>query len=112
MRNVDVAGFDEVTHLPEEEREQQGANVAAVDVSVAQRNHFVIASFLDVEIFAHASADCRDQRLNLIVFQHFVDSGALDIEDFSSDRQNRLSSRVSSVNCRTASRVALNDENF
>ena len=60
----------------------------------------------------YVAGDRGDQRLNLIVFQHFVNSGALNIEDFPSDRQNRLGSRVSSVNCCTASRIALNDEDF
>ena len=47
--------------------------MAAIHVGVSQDNYFVIARLVCREfIVADAATDCRDQRLNLGVFQHLV----------------------------------------
>ena len=86
LGDVDVLVLDQVLHLAEEEREQQGADVAAVDVGVAQQDDLVVADLGDVELLADAGADGRDQRLDLVVLEHLVEAGPLDVEDLAADR--------------------------
>ena len=50
--------------------------------------------------------------MDLVVLQHLVDAGPLDVQDLASDRQNRLSLGVTGPNRRTPRRVALDDEQF
>ena len=99
-----------VLHLAEEEGEQQRADVAAVDVGVAHQDDLVVADLGDVELLADAGADGRDQRLDLVVLEHLVDAGPLDVEDLAPDGQDRLRTRVAGLGGRAAGRVALDDE--
>ncbi len=94
LGDVDVALLDERLHLPEEEREQQRADVAAVDVGVGQDDDLVVADLVDVELLADAGTDGGDERLDLGVLQHLVDAGPLDVEDLAPDREDRLGLRV------------------
>ncbi len=56
-----MAPFDERRHLAVEEREQQGANMRAVDVRVRHDNDAVVAQIVDVELVAaDAAPECRD----------------------------------------------------
>ena len=54
LGDVDVPVLDQLLHLAEEEREQQRADVAAVDVGVAQEDDLVVADLGHVELLAHA----------------------------------------------------------
>ena len=108
--DVDAAGVDERLHLPEEEREQQRADVAAVDIGVGQDADLVVAPLLDVELLADAGADRRDQRLDLEVLEHPVEAGPLDVEDLAPDRQDRLGAGIAGGDRRAAGGVALDDE--
>ena len=61
LGDINVAALDEVSHVAEQEGQQQRTNVAAVNVSVGQNNHFVVASFVGSKlIVADSAADCRD----------------------------------------------------
>ena len=113
MRNIDVSGLDHGAHLAIEEREQQRADVAAINVGVGQDNHFVITGFAHIKlVVADATTDGSDQRLNFGVLQHFVEACALDIENFSANWQDRLRSWFACVYCCAAGRVAFNDKQF
>ena len=74
LGDVDVAGLDQLLHLAEEQREDERADVGAVDVGVGHQHDLVVAGVLDVELVADASADRGDQRLDLGVLQHLVDA--------------------------------------
>ena len=84
--------------------------MAAVDVGVAHQDDLVVADLGDVELLADAGADGRDERLDLVVLQHLVDAGPLDVEDLAPDGQDRLGARVAGLLGRAAGRVALDDE--
>ena len=90
LRHVDEASFDQRLHLAEEEREQQRADVAAVDVGVGQQDHLVVADLVDVELLGQPGADGRDERLDLDVLEHLVDAGPLDVEDLAPDGEDGL----------------------
>ena len=84
--------------------------MAAVDVGVAHQDDLVVADLGDVELLADAGADGRDQRLDLVVLEHLVDAGPLDVEDLAADGQDRLGARVAGLGGRAAGGVALDDE--
>ena len=58
---VDLA-LDDLGILPIEERQQQRADVAAVDVGVGHDDDAVVAELVDVLVFADAAAERGDQR--------------------------------------------------
>ena len=100
--------IDDLLIVPVEEREQQGADVSAVDVGVGEDHDAVVADLGDVELAlvladTHPRADGGDERLDLGVLQHLVDAGALDVEDLAAQREDRLRPRVAGVLCRPTS---------
>ena len=52
LRDVDMAHFDEFMHLPVEERQQQRADVRAVDVGVGHDDDLVVAKLVELELIA------------------------------------------------------------
>jgi hypothetical protein len=67
LRDVDVAALDQLGHLAVEEREQQRADVAAVDVGVGHDDDAVVAQLGDVVVgLADAGAQRGDQRGDLL----------------------------------------------
>ena len=59
--------LDDRAHLAEEEGEQQGADVRAVDVRVGHDDDLVVAQLLDVEVVAaDAGAERGDERADLL----------------------------------------------
>src|SRR6478735_5796894 len=112
LREVDVAGLDERAHEAEEQRQQQRADVHAVDVGVGHQHDLVIAGLLDVEVLADAGAEGGDERLDLVVGEDLVDARLLDVEDLAADREDRLGVRVAGLRGRAAGAVALDDEHL
>src|SRR4029453_8320304 len=92
------------------EREQQRADVAAVDVGVGEDDDLVIAGLERVELEADAATDGGDQRLDLGVAQHLVDAGPLDVEDLAPDGQDRLDTGSAGAHGGAPGRIALDDE--
>ena len=105
-----MAELDQRPHEPEQQRQQQRLDVLTVDVGVGHQDDLVIAQLLDVELVVDAGAQRGDERLDLVVLQHPVDAGLLDVEDLAADRQDRLDPRVAALLGRAAGRVALDDE--
>ena len=109
LRDVDVAGLDQLGHLPVEERQQQRADVRAVDVGVGHDDDLVIARLVDLELFLDAAADRGDDRADFLVRQHLVDARLLDVDDLAAQRQDRLEVALASLLGRAAGRVALDE---
>ena len=86
--------LDQRLHEPEQQGQQQGADVVAVDVGVGHHHDLVVAHLVDVELLVDAGAERGDDRLHLGVGEHLVDAGLLDVEDLAADRQDRLDPRV------------------
>ena len=100
----------QLRHLAEEEGQQEGADVGAVDIGVGHDDDLVVADLGDVEVIAaEARADGGDERADLLVVQHAVDAGLLDIQDLAAQGEDRLGFAVASLLGRAAGRVALDD---
>src|SRR6476620_2947999 len=112
LREVDVAGLDERAHEAEEQRQQEGADVHAVDVGIGHQHDLVVAGLVDVEVLADARAERGDERLDLVVGEDLVDARLLDVEDLAADGQDRLRVRVAGLRGRAAGAVALDDEDL
>ena len=66
LRYIDVTPLDQQRDLPVEERQQQCADVTAIDIRIGHDNDAVIAQLIDVEFFpADAAAERGDQRADL-----------------------------------------------
>src|SRR5688572_28954974 len=109
LGEVDVAGLDQRAHEAEQQREQQSADVLAVDVGVRHQDDLVIAELRQVELVVDAGAEGSDHRLDLVVLEDPVDARLLDVDDLAADRQDRLEHRVAPRLGRTTGRVALDD---
>src|SRR5918998_2193140 len=112
LADVDVALLDQRLHLAEEERQQQRADVGAVDVGIGEDADLVVAALVEVELVAEAGTDRRDERLHLVVLEHAVDARPLDVEDLAADGQDRLRRRIAALHRRAPGRVALDDEDL
>ena len=114
--HVHIAGVDERAHVLVEERQQQNADVGAVDVGVRHDDDLVVAGLGDVEIAAvavagrDAAADSGDERLDGLGGEGAVVAHALDVQDLAAQGQDRLDVSAAAVLGRTACRVALYDE--
>ena len=94
LGDEDVAALDQLRHLAEEEGEQQGADMGAVDIGVGHDDDLVVAQLVGVElVLADAGAERGDQRADLLGAEHLVEARPLDIEDLAAQRQHRLVSR-------------------
>src|SRR3546814_10691304 len=106
-----MAALDQLRHLPEEEGEQERADVAAVHIGVGHDDDLVVAQLIDVELVAtDAGAERRYQSPDLLRRQHLVEARPLDIQDFAAQRPDRLVLAVPPLLGRAAGRVALDDE--
>ena len=113
LRDVDVAALDQHRHLPVEERQQQRADVRAVDVRVGHDDDAVIAQLVDVEVVgADAAAERRDHRLDFVGAEHAIEPRPLDVQDLALDRQDRLEAPIASLLRRAAGRFAFDDVNL
>ncbi len=111
LGDVHVAGLDQRAHLAVEERQQQGADVAAVDVGVGeQRSPCGSGPWLTSNSSPTPPPMAVISALDLVVLQHLVEAGPLDVEDLAADRQQRLRSRIAGVEGGAAGGVALDDE--
>src|SRR5262249_57284484 len=66
LSDEEVAAIDDVAHLTVEERQQQRADVRAVDVGVRHDDDLVIAQLVRVELLADPGSERGDQRTDLL----------------------------------------------
>ena len=113
LRDVDVAALDQLFHLPEKERQQQRANMTAVDIGVGHDDDLVVAQLVGIELVApDAGAERGDQRADLLAAQHLVEARAFHVQDLAAQRQHGLEFAVAALLGGAAGRVALDDEQF
>ena len=114
--NVHVAGIDQRAHVLVEERQQQDADVRAVDVCIGHDDDLVVARLGDVEVAAvagtrrDATANRGDQRLDGVARERTMIAHALDVQNLAAQGQDRLDVSATAVLGRAACRVALYDE--
>ena len=119
LRDVDVAAVDQLGHVPVEERQQQRADVRAVDVGVGHDDDAVVAQLVGGERvlvigvlatrLADAGAERGDQRGDRLGRQHLVETRALDVQDLAAQRQDRLELAIAALLGRAAGGVALDE---
>src|ERR671911_1783171 len=97
LGDVHVACLYQRLHLPEEEGEEQRADVGAVHVGIRHQNDLVVPHILEVEVVLHPGSYRRDHFPDLLVAEDAVDAGALDVEDLAPQRENRLKGAAPSL---------------
>ena len=99
-------------HVTEEKRQQEGANVRAIDVRVAHEDDFAVADFRRVKIVADAGADRRKNIADFFVLQNFMKTGLLDVQNFSFERKDRLESPIAPLLRAAARRISFHKIEF
>src|SRR2546421_2955772 len=90
LRYIDVPLCNQLLHVAEEEGEQECAYMCTVNISVAHNDDTPVAQFCHIELLTEADADSRNNILDLLVFQHLVEAGPLDIKNLTSQGQDGL----------------------
>src|ERR1019366_4153363 len=113
LRDVHLAARNQLVHVVEEERQQQGADVAAIDIGIRHDDDLVVAQLGHVEIvLADTGAKRRDQAADFLVAQHLVVARLLHVEDFSLERKNGLEAAFASLFGGAAGAFSLDQENL
>ena len=87
--------------------------MTAVDIRIGHDHDFVITAFVGVEVItADTGAESRYHGADFRRIEHFVETGAFNVQNFTAQRQNRLGFAVASLFCGTARRISLDDKNF
>ncbi len=93
-----MAALDELGHVAEEEGEQQGADVRAVDVGVGHEDELAVAEARGVEVFlADAAAEGGDHGADFLVAEHLVVACFFDVEDLAFEREDGLEFAVAAL---------------
>ena len=109
LGDVDVPRGDELIHLPVEERQQERADVRAVDVGVGHDHDLVVATLAEIGVGADAGADRGDDAAHLLVGKHLVFPALVGVDDLAAQREDRLVLAVSSPLRRAAGRITLHE---
>src|SRR6267143_1939283 len=90
LRDVHEPAIEERSHVSEEQRQEERRDVLPIDVRVGHRDDLVVSDLLRIELFGDASANRGDERADLLVFQHLIEPGLFDVQDFPAEREDRL----------------------
>src|SRR5579875_113457 len=112
LRNIEMALLDQQRHMAEEEGQQQGANVGTIDVGIAHNHDASVAQTGYVELLTDTGADGRDNILDLGIFEHLINAGTFDIQNFTTQRENCLEMPVASLFCASTCRVTFYEVEF
>jgi len=108
LRDVDMAAFHQIRHLPVEKREQQRADMRAVDIRVRHDDDSMVAQLFRLEVvLADAGPKRRDQRGDFLRRDELVETRSFHVQDLAFQRQDRLELAVAALFGRTARRIAL-----
>ena len=109
-----MPALDQLRHLPEEEGEQQRADVRAVHVRVRHDDDAVVAQLVGVELLAaDAGAERRDQRADLLAADSILSKRARStLRIFPRKRQHGLEGAVAALLGGAAGRVALDEQDL
>lgn len=113
LRDIEVAVLDQLRHLTVEEREQQRADVRAVNIRIGHDDDLVVAQFIDVEfIAANSCAERHNKVTDFLTAQHPVKPGAFDVQDLTFQGQDRLCLAVTARLRRATGGVTLHQKDF
>ena len=83
-----------------------------VDVGIGHDDDLVISQLALIEFFTDSCAERHNDRLELLIGIHLIDTGLLDVEHLTPERQDGLILTLSSLLCRSACGVSLYDEDL
>ena len=123
LGDVDLAGANQFGHLPEEEGQEQGADVGSVHVGIGHDNDAAVAQLGDIEAafllavaillrLADAGADGRDHRLDFVILKKLVFARFLDVDQFAADGEDGLVTPIAPLFGRAAGGIALDNVKF
>src|SRR5438552_4232615 len=110
LRDVHEAAVEERPHVSEEQRQEERRDVLPVHVCVGHRDDFVISDLLEIELFADARPDGGDERPDLLVLEHLIESGLFDVQDFPAKGKDRLELAATTLLGRSAGGRPFDDE--
>src|SRR5205814_1474849 len=87
LSNIDMAVFDESTHLAVKEGQKERSDVRPINIGVGHDNDFVISKLRYIEvILPNTGTERGDHGHDFLMRQHFVVSSLFDVQDLSFDR--------------------------
>ena len=92
-----MAVLDERLHVTVEEREEQRADVGAVDIGISHDDDLAVAALREIEVLADARAEGRDHRADLGIGEDLVETCLLDVENLAAQRQDGLEAAVAAL---------------
>ena len=110
-----VSVLDQVDHITEEECQDEGGDVASVDIGIGHNDDLMITQLAEVQCLAvFLRSDCHtESRVDVPDFLTLEDPvfhSLLNIEDLTSERKDGLGHPVTSLLCGTACGVSLDEE--
>ena len=112
LGDVDVAALHELEHLAVEEREEQRADVRAIDVGIGHDDDAAVAALGEVLIFADADADGGDHAADFFVGENFVFARFVGVDDFAAQGEDRLILAHPATLGRAAGRITFDEVQF
>ena len=109
LSDVDVTFLDEVSHLAEEEGEEERADVGSIHIRVGHDDDLVVTGLLHIEVLPDPRADRGDHGADLFVRENFVDPCALDVENLALEGQDGLERAIPALLRTAAGTVALDE---
>ena len=89
----------EFIHLSIEEAKQQSPNMTAVHIGVRHDDDFLVPSLGQVLISTNAGTDRLNHRLNFLILQNLRFATLVRVDNFTSQRQDRLKVPHSTTFC-------------
>jgi len=111
LRDIEVPFLNQLRHMPEEERQQKGSYVRAVDVRIGHDDDTVVSKLGEVQPVGAGPQGCGEVP-DFLVCQDLVLRGLLYVENLAPERQDSLKAAVPSLFGRTAGGVSLNQVEF
>src|SRR6202011_4209585 len=113
LRDEHVAALDQLLHVAEEEREQQGADVAAIHVGGGHQDDLAVTLPGEIEVvLAAAGPERGDHGANFFVAEHLVITRFFYVENFSFQRQDGLEAPVAALLGGAAGGFSLDQKQF
>ena len=115
-RYIHMSLTDEVRHEAVQEGQQQGVDVRTIDIGIGHQDDLVVAQLRDVEVVAvalgEAAAEGVDHGLDLRVRENLIHRRLLDVQDLTTEWEDRLGLTVTAGLRRAARRITLDDEDL
>ena len=104
--------LDQRPHIPEEECQQQRADMGAVHIGIGHDDDLVIPELFNVEFVPDARAQRHDQGIQLVVAVDLIRPGFFHVEHLAPHGEDGLEPGVPTLNGGTGCAVALHDVDF